>query len=192
MTTKIRCFGAGDQLYEAYHDEEWGQPITDSADEHELFERLCLEGFQSGLSWLTILRKRDAFRAAFHDFHPDAVAAFDDDDRERLMSDPGIVRNRLKINAAIVNAQALVAMHADGERLIDLVTEHAPPSHEHPPLSFADVPAKTAESEALAKALKKKGFTFVGPTTMYALMQAIGLVDDHIQGCWMAKASPAA
>lgn len=187
MTTKVRCFGAGDALYEAYHDEEWGRPLPDSPDEHELFERLCLEGFQSGLSWITILRKRDAFRDAFEGFDPVAVAGFDDEDVERLMDDAGIIRNRRKIMATIQNAQALLALHAEGDRLTDLVAAHSPGSREHPPLTFNDVPSRTPESEALAKLLKKRGFTFVGPTTLYALMQSTGVIDDHIQGCWLAR-----
>ena len=184
---KIRCFGAGDELYEAYHDEEWGRPIPDSPDERELFERLCLEGFQSGLSWLIILRKRDGFREAFHDFDPAAVASFDEDDVERLMNDAGIVRNRIKINAAINNARALLAMHDNGERLGNLIAAHAPEPSELPPLTFNDVPSKTPETVALTKELHARGFKFIGPTTLYALMQATGLVDDHIKGCWLAR-----
>ena len=184
---KVRCFGAGYPLYEAYHDEEWGRPVADSPDERELFERVCLEGFQAGLSWITVLRKRDAFRAAFAGFDPAVVAEFGDDDVTRLMADAGIVRNRLKIEAAITNARALLALHDEGERLADLVALHTPEARERPPLSFADVPAQTAESLALSKAMKKRGFRFVGPTTMYALLQAVGAVDDHIQGCWLAR-----
>jgi DNA-3-methyladenine glycosylase I len=183
---KVRCFGAGDPLYEAYHDEEWGRPVADSPDERELFERVCLEGFQAGLSWITVLRKRDAFRAAFAGFDPAAIAEFGEDDVARLMDDAGIVRNRLKIEAAITNAQALLALHDAGERLADLVVAHTPVARERPPLSFADVPAQTPESQALSKAMQKRGFRFVGPTTMYALLQAVGAVDDHIQGCWLA------
>ena len=118
---KVRCFGAGDPLYEAYHDEEWGRPVADSPDERELFERVCLEGFQAGLSWITVLRKRDAFRAAFAGFDPAVVAEFGDDDVTRLMADAGIVRNRLKIEATVTNARALLALHDEGERLADLV-----------------------------------------------------------------------
>jgi DNA-3-methyladenine glycosylase I len=184
---KVRCFGAGDPLYEAYHDEEWGRPVADSPDERELFERVCLEGFQAGLSWITVLRKRDAFRAAFAGFDPAVVAEFGDDDVTRLMADAGIVRNRLKIEATVTNARALLALHDEGERLADLVALHTPEARERPPLSFADVPAQTAESLALSKAMKKRGFRFVGPTTMYALLQAVGAVDDHIQGCWLAR-----
>ena len=181
--TRQRCFGTGDPLYEAYHDEEWGHPAPDSPDERELFERIALEGFQSGLSWITVLRKRPRFREVFHDFAPAAVAAFDESDIERLLGDPGIVRNRLKIEATVTNARALLALHDEGERLADLVALHTPAARERPPLSFADVPAQTAESLALSKALKKRGFRFVGPTTVYAFMQAMGMVNDHAEGC---------
>lgn len=163
--------------------------MRDSPDERELFERVCLEGFQAGLSWITVLRKRDAFRAAFAGFDPAVVAEFGDDDVTRLMADAGIVRNRLKIEATVTNARALLALHDEGERLADLVALHTPEARERPPLSFADVPAQTAESLALSKAMKKRGFRFVGPTTMYALLQAVGAVDDHIQGCWLAQIS---
>ena len=190
MNKKVRCFGAGDELYEAYHAEEWGRPVEDSPDERELFERVCLEGFQAGLSWITILRKRGAFREAFADFDPSTVAAFDDDDVERLMGNAGIIRNRPKIVAAIGNAEALQTMHANGERLIDLVAEHAPQPRPQPPLTFEDVPSTTDESKRLSKAMKDRGFRFVGPTTMYALMQATGVVDDHIHGCWLARKWP--
>lgn len=185
--TRTRCFGTGDELYEAYHDEEWGRPFGDSPDERELFERLCLEGFQAGLSWLTVLRKRDAFREVFGGFEPAVVARFDDDDVERLMGDPRIIRNRAKILAAVGNARVLLTMHADGERLGDLIAHHAPPPRERPPASADEVPGRTDQTEALSRALKKRGFRFVGPTTLYALMQASGLVDDHVEGCWLAK-----
>ncbi|MHA6511001.1 DNA-3-methyladenine glycosylase I [Tessaracoccus sp. Z1128] len=187
---KVRCFGANDELYRAYHDDEWGRRVPDSPDERALFERLCLEGFQAGLSWLTILRKRAAFRAAFAGFEPAVVAEFDEDDVERLMADAGIVRNRAKITAVIDNAQALLALHDDGRRLADLIAEHAPEAREHPPLTFADVPSQTPGTVALSKLLKGQGFRFVGPTTLYALMQAVGLADDHIQGCWLARTAP--
>jgi DNA-3-methyladenine glycosylase I len=177
----IRCWPATDPLYEAYHDEEWGRPVTD---ERGLFERLSLEAFQSGLSWLTILRKREAFRAAFAGFDPDAVAAFGDADVARLLADAGIVRNRAKIEATIANARALVALHAAGERLGALVWAHAP-APRPAPAALADLPASVPESAALAKALKRRGFRFVGPTTVYALMQATGVVNDHVAGCWV-------
>ncbi len=176
-----RCFGDGDPLYERYHDEEWGRPVTD---ERGLFERMSLEAFQSGLAWVTILRKREHFRAAFADFEPEAVARFGDDDVERLLADAGIVRNRAKIEATIANAKATVALHADGDSLHELIWErYRPAPHAAPPESFADVPAQVPESAALAKELKRRGFRFVGPTTLYALMQATGVVDDHLAGC---------
>jgi DNA-3-methyladenine glycosylase I len=174
-----RCFGDGDPLYERYHDEEWGFPVLD---ERGLFERLSLEAFQSGLSWRTILNKRPAFRAAFADFVPDAVAAFSDDDVARLLADPGIVRNRAKIEATLANARATVAMRAPGEPLEQVVRAHAPASRPAP-RGWDDVPATTPETVALGRELKRRGFRFVGPTTLYALMQACGLVDDHLAGC---------
>jgi DNA-3-methyladenine glycosylase I len=174
-----RCFGDGDPLYERYHDEEWGFPVLD---ERGLFERLSLEAFQSGLSWRTILNKRDAFRAAFADFDPEAIARFDDRDVERLLGDAGIVRNRAKISATLANARATVAMREAGESLDALIRAHAPPPRK-PPTAWADVPATTAETVALARELKRRDFRFVGPTTLYALMQACGLVDDHLAGC---------
>ncbi len=185
---KVRCFGADDPLYRRYHDEEWGRHVPDSPDERAMFERLCLEGFQAGLSWLTVLRKREAFRGAFDGFDPARVAAFDEADVERLMADPGIIRNRAKINATIGNARALLKLHDEGLRLTDLIAEHAPPARTRPPLTFDDVPSQTEGSVALSKALKKHGFRFVGPTTMYATMQAVGMVDDHIAGCWLSAA----
>jgi DNA-3-methyladenine glycosylase I len=176
-----RCFGDGDPLYERYHDREWGRPVRD---ERGLFERMSLEAFQSGLSWLTILRKREAFRAAFAGFDPDAVAAFGEQDVERLLADAGIVRNRAKIEATIANAKATVALREDGPTLPELVWEHyRPPPRGAPPRTFADVPSQTPETVALAKELKRRGFRFVGPTTLYALMQACGVVDDHLAGC---------
>lgn len=179
-----RCFGNGDPLYERYHDEEWGHEVRGDAD---LFERMVLEGFQSGLSWLTILRKRESFRAAFSQFAPEAVAEFDDSDVERLMADAGIVRNRRKIEAAITNARAVVALRAAGRSLDEVVWSHQPLPRSGAPETWEDVPASTPESAALAKELKSLGFVFVGPTTMYALMQACGLVDDHVAGCVAAS-----
>lgn len=183
MTGVIRCFGTGDALYEAYHDTEWGVPLPASADERGLFERISLEAFQSGLSWLTILRKRESFRAAFAGFDPVAVAAFTDDDVARLLADAGIVRNRAKIEATIANGRALVAMHEDDERLADLFATHAPAPRPTRAATFADVPTTTPGSTALARELKRRGFRFVGPTTAYAAMQAVGVVDDHLEGC---------
>ena len=174
----MRCFGDGDPEYERYHDDEWGRPVTD---EQGLFERLSLEAFQSGLSWRTILRKREAFRAAFDGFDAEAVAGFGDADVARLMADTGIVRNRLKVSAALTNARAVVALRDRGG-LDELVWSHAPERHQRP-RTMAEVPATSPESVALAKALKRHGFVFVGPTTMYAAMQACGLVDDHVRGC---------
>lgn len=176
-----RCFGDGDPLYERYHDAEWGVPVRGEA---ALFERLVLEGFQSGLAWITILRKREAFRAAFAGFDAKAVAAFDDADVARLLADAGIVRNRQKIEATIANARALVALHAAGRSLEQIVWSHAPDRTAHVrPATWADVPATSPESVALAKELKAAGFRFVGPTTAYAAMQACGVVDDHLASC---------
>jgi DNA-3-methyladenine glycosylase I len=174
----LRCsWGAGSADYTAYHDEEWGRPVRGDA---ALFERISLEAFQSGLSWLTILRKREAFRAAFAGFDPVAVAAFDVDDETRLLADAGIVRNRAKVAATIANARAVLALD---EPLTDLLWSFAPPPDRPAPVTDADVPAVTPESAAMAKALKRKGFRFVGPTTAYALMQATGMVDDHLADC---------
>ncbi len=176
-----RCgWGVSTPDYIHYHDTEWGRPVLDRT---VLFEKLCLEGFQSGLSWLTILRKRDNFRSAFAGFDPTLVAGFDDDDVDRLLGDAGIVRHQGKIRSAINNANALLAMERGGEQLHDLMWSHRP-EHRNRPASMADVAATTAESTALAKALKKRGFSFVGPTTAYAAMQAMGIVNDHIVGCW--------
>jgi DNA-3-methyladenine glycosylase I len=174
-----RCFGDGDPLYAAYHDEEWGFPVRD---ERGLFERLCLEGFQSGLSWLTILRKREGFRAAFAGFEPDAVARFDAADVERLLGDAGIVRNRAKIEATVANARATVDLRDAGTPLHELVWAHRPDPRPAP-ATLADIPGPPPEAAALAKALKKAGFRFLGPTTIYAGMQACGLVNDHIATC---------
>ena len=173
-----RCpWGLGPALYTAYHDREWGRPVRDDVG---LFERISLEAFQSGLSWLTILRKREAFRAAFAGFDPAVVARFDADDEARLLADAGIVRNRAKIAATIANARAVLAL--DGS-LADLLWSFAPPRDRPAPQCPTDVPALTPESTALAKALRGKGFRFVGPTTAYALMQATGMVDDHLAEC---------
>lgn len=177
-----RCFGDGDPLYEAYHDTEWGVPVHG---ERELFERITLEGFQSGLSWITVLRKRPAFREAFGGFDPAVVAAFDEDDVERLLGDARIIRNRQKIEATVANARALVAWHRAGGTLDEVFWSFAPvpdPGRSRRRL-WSDVPARTVESAALSTALKKVGFRFVGPTTMYAAMQACGLVDDHLATC---------
>ena len=174
-----RCFGDGDPLYERYHDEEWGRPVHD---ERRLFEKLSLEAFQSGLSWITILRRRETFRAAFADFDPERVAAFGPRDVERLLADPGIIRNRAKVDATLANARATLALRAAGESLAEVVWDHRPEPRPAP-VSFADVPATVPESAALARLLKRRGFRFVGPTTLYALMQACGLVNDHLASC---------
>jgi len=177
-----RCWWAtGSEDYLAYHDSEWGVPVHG---ETRMFERLTLEAFQSGLSWLTILRKREGFRDAFSGFDPEVVAGFGEGDFERLMADTAIVRNRLKIRAAITNAQAVVRLRGRGG-LDELIWSFAPPGHRQP-LTPADVPATTAESTELAKTLKRNGFVFVGPTTAYAGMQACGLVNDHMSGCHRA------
>ncbi|MBI5162027.1 MAG: DNA-3-methyladenine glycosylase I [Micrococcales bacterium] len=182
-----RCGWAGsDPEYLRYHDEEWGRPLHG---DRPLFEKLVLEGFQAGLSWLTILRRRTAFRRAFAGFDIDAVAAFDDLDRGRLMADATIIRNRAKIEAAIGNARVMRDLVADDPGALDrLVWRFAPPPRTHPPASLADLPATTAASTALSAELKRHGLRFVGPTTMYALMQSAGLVDDHVAGCWRAAA----
>lgn len=162
-----------------YHDTEWGMPVRG---EQGLYERIMLEAFQSGLSWLTILAKRPAFRAAFADFDPNVVARFSDDDIDRLMRDAGIVRNRAKINAARTNARATVALRAEGG-LDELVWSHKPDTTPSPRV-LDEVPTVSPESKALAKALKARGFVFVGPTTAHALMEAVGLIDTHLIGCF--------
>ena len=175
-----RCgWGLSTPDYERYHDEEWGRPVTD---DRGLYERLTLEAFQSGLSWLTILRKREAFRATFAGFDVETVAGFGARDVRRLMADAGIVRNRAKIDAAIANARAVVALE---ESFADLVWSFAPAGRRRAPRTLEEVPALTAESTALAKELKRRGFRFVGPTTAYATMQACGLVNDHLRGCFV-------
>ncbi|MFE5186959.1 DNA-3-methyladenine glycosylase I [Streptomyces sp. NPDC056628] len=176
----LRCpWALSSPDYVAYHDEEWGRPVHG---DDALYERLCLEAFQSGLSWITILRRREGFRAAFAGFEIARVATFTEADKERLLADTGIIRNRLKIEATVANAKVL-ADWAPGE-LDALIWSHAPDPAARPvPKSLADVPAITPESTALSKALKKRGLRFVGPTTAYALMQAGGLVDDHLAGC---------
>ena len=175
-----RCFwGGSSPEYMVYHDTEWGRPLHD---DDALFERMSLEAFQSGLSWITILRKREAFRAAFAGFAVDRVATFGEADVTRLMSDPGIVRNRMKIDAALHNAR-IAADLPDG--LATLLWSYAPATPRPRPATRADLPATTPESVAMAKDLKKRGFKFVGPTTAYALMQATGMVDDHLAGCFV-------
>jgi DNA-3-methyladenine glycosylase I len=177
---RVRCFGDGDELYERYHDTEWGVPVRD---ERGLYERISLEAFQSGLSWITILRKREGFRAAFAGFDPEVVAGFGPDDVERLLTDAAIVRNRAKVEATIANARAVLELRSNGESLPELVWSFAPTEVRAPVERLQELPASTSESTALAKALKARGFRFVGPTTAYAAMQACGLVDDHLAGC---------
>ena len=176
-----RCWDSADPLYQRYHDEEWGRPVLD---ERGLYERLCLEGFQSGLSWLTILRKREAFRAAFAGFDPDAVAGFGERDVERLLGDAGIVRHRGKIEAAIANACGTVALREAGTPLHELVWSYRPDPRPAP-RAWADWLSQSAESTALSKRLKQAGFRFVGPTTVHATLQACGLVNDHLAECWV-------
>lgn len=183
-TGAVRCFWCeGDPLYEAYHDREWGRP---TADDRYLFEKLCLEGFQAGLSWLTILRKRESFRAGFANFEPAAVAAFGEADVEQLLADAGIVRHRAKILSTINNARRALALIEEAGSLAAFLWQFEPQAEERPtrfdkaslmPITF------TAQSTALSKALKSRGWTFVGPTTMHAFMQAVGMVNDHIEGC---------
>jgi DNA-3-methyladenine glycosylase I len=178
---RIRCaWGDSAPEYVSYHDEEWGTPLHG---DDELFERLCLEAFQSGLSWLTILRKRPAFRAAFAGFSIAAVAEFTGEDRARLLADAGIVRNRAKVDAAMGNARAARDLP---EGLSALLWSFAPTGPRPRPATLAEVPATSPESVAMAKALKRRGFAFVGPTTAYALMQATGMVDDHVATCFRA------
>jgi DNA-3-methyladenine glycosylase I len=176
-----RCWNPTDPLYVTYHDEEWGRPVTD---ERGLLERLCLEGFQSGLSWLTILRKREAFRSAFADFDPEHVARFGKRDIERLLGNPGIVRHRGKIEAAIANARGTLALRDTGTPLDELVWSHRPTNHRSP-RRRTDWRSTTPESVALSKALKRAGFRFVGPTTVYSTMQACGVVNDHLVSCFV-------
>jgi DNA-3-methyladenine glycosylase I len=176
-----RCpWGNSAPDYAVYHDTEWGVPLHG---EDELYERLSLEAFQSGLSWLTILRKREGFRRAFAGFVPKKVAAFGEDDVARLLADTSIVRNRAKILAAITNARAIAALDRP---LDELLWSFAPAGPRARPATLSDVPAITVESKAMARELKKRAFAFVGPTTCYALMQATGMVDDHLQGCFRA------
>jgi DNA-3-methyladenine glycosylase I len=184
---RVRCAwadsgGARAAMYRDYHDYEWGRVLRGR---DALFERMSLEAFQSGLSWLTILRKRENFRRAFHGFDVDRIARYTDRDVARLMADAGIVRNRAKIDATIANARAAAALDVD---LSELLWSFAPPGRARP-ATIADVASVSPESAAMAKELKRRGFRFVGPTTAYALMQATGMVDDHVQACWVPRAS---
>jgi DNA-3-methyladenine glycosylase I len=177
---RLRCPWAGAAPdYCAYHDNEWGVPVHGEA---ALFERLSLEAFQSGLSWLTILRKRDAFRRAFAGFHPATIAAFTDADVARLLADRKIIRNRAKIEATVRNARAVIEL---GEDLDSLLWSYAPdPAQRRPPRTLSELATRTRESEAMASMLRRRGFAFVGPVTCHALMQATGMVDDHLVGCF--------
>jgi DNA-3-methyladenine glycosylase I len=182
-----RCrWGAGAAEYRDYHDREWGRPLHG---ERELFELMTLEAFQSGLAWITILRKRAGFRAAFDGFDPDVVAGYGERETARLLADAGIVRNRAKVAATIKNAQATVALRQDGglDELLWSFADAAAAERSGRPATFADVPAVTATSKAMAKELKRRGFVFVGPTVAYAFMQSMGVVDDHVAGCHCAS-----
>jgi DNA-3-methyladenine glycosylase I len=198
MTTTIgtdgrpRCaWATSDPEYTRYHDEEWGTPLHGDL---PLFEKLCLEGFQAGLSWITILRRRPGFREAFAGFDPAVLAGWGDGEVETLLQDTRIIRNRAKIEATLGNARALLELEAeDGAEALDrLIWGFAPPPRDTRPDSLAGLPAVTAESTALSKELRRRGFRFVGPTTLYALMQSAGLVDDHVAGCWRASVVGAA
>jgi DNA-3-methyladenine glycosylase I len=185
---KARCrWGASDERYRDYHDREWGRPLTE---ERGLYEKLCLECLQSGLSWALILRKRDGIRDALAGFDPDAVAGFGRKESEALLQDPRVIRNRRKLEAIVQNAQATVAMR-DDTPLPELVWSFSPPPRKAP-RSYADLDSLTDESKQLAKELKRRGFAFVGPTTVYATMQAVGLVNDHLAGCFARKEVEAA
>jgi DNA-3-methyladenine glycosylase I len=182
-----RCAWCGDDpTYVVYHDEEWGRPLRD---ERALFELLSLEGFQAGLSWITILRKRVAFREAFAGFEAPVVARFDEDDVRRLLADPGIVRHRGKIAATIANARVVCSLHEAGSSLAEIAWMYAPSGDRVRPSTLSDIAPSTPESAALSRDLRRRGFRFVGPTTVYAFMQSAGLVDDHVEGCWVAEDS---
>lgn len=179
-----RCWWPGThEDYLAYHDEEWGRPM---ADDHRLFEKICLEGFQSGLSWLTILRKRDRFREVFHGFDFERIAGMGERDVERLVKDAGIIRHRGKIESVLNNAKRAIELAEAEGSLAVFFWGHEPPRSDRPKrVTKGGIPAKTDRSTALSKALKKKGWSYVGPTTCYAFMQAMGLVDDHLEGCFV-------
>ena len=183
-----RCSWAGtDAEYQRYHDTEWGFALHG---DRPLFEKLSLEGFQAGLSWITILRRRENFRAAFHGFEIDKVAAMTPAEADALMQDTGIIRNRAKIEATIANARIAAQLTAESPGALDrLIWDFAPPRRQTPPATFAEIPAVTDESTAMSKALRGLGFRFVGPTTLYALMQSSGIVDDHVAGCFRAAAA---
>jgi len=182
MTEIIRCDWAGtDPLYVAYHDDEWGMPVYD---DQELFDRLMLEGFQAGLSWITILRKRENFHRAFDGWNPEIIAGYGEADIARLLADPGIIRNRIKVNGAVGNARAYLAIRDAGESFSGLLWDFVGGEPiVNQPVTLSDVPVSTPEAAAMSKELKRRGFTFVGPTICYAFMQSAGLVDDHLVGC---------
>lgn len=187
--SEVRCSWAGsDPLYIGYHDKEWGRPVTD---DNRLFEKLCLEGFQSGLAWITILRKRENFRAAFHGFDIDKVAAMGEADIERLVLDAGIIRHRGKIASTINNAKRTQEIIREFGSLARYIWRFEPEPVKGPIVS-GSIPAQTEASKALSKDLRKRGFSFVGPTTVYAFMQAMGLVNDHVDGCFCRAESEAA
>jgi DNA-3-methyladenine glycosylase I len=184
--SRVRCaWCVGDPLYEAYHDDEWGVPVYD---DQQLFERLMLEGFQAGLSWITILRKRENFARAFDHWNPGVIAAYGPDDISRLMADAGIIRNRLKVEGAVKNARAYLQLR-ESNRFSDYLWSFVGGSilRADPPPQPGQIPATSPESDAMSKDLKKRGFTFVGSTICYAFMQSAGLVDDHHAGCWKAQ-----
>ena len=182
---RARCrWGSSTPEHRAYHDEEWGRPV---GDDDAVFELLCLEGFQAGLSWRTVLRKREGFRAAFASFEPAVVARFGDGDDERLVADDRIIRHRAKIAATVANARATMALRAEEVSLAGLVWAHRPEAARAPE-RLSDVPASTPESKALSGALRRRGFAFVGPTTVYAALQALGVVNDHLVGCHRRQA----
>jgi DNA-3-methyladenine glycosylase I len=185
---KPRCWwaAAGDPLYTAYHDKEWGVPLHD---DRKLFEMLMLEGFQAGLSWITILRKRENFRKAFHEFDPELIVRFRQRDLERLMQDAGIVRNRLKIEGSVLNARAFLAAREEFGSFDRFIWQFTGGKTLRNPagLTKGQIPAKTAESDRMSKELARRGFKFVGSTICYAFMQAVGMVDDHVEGCWRYK-----
>ena len=184
-----RCSWAGaDPIYLAYHDDEWGRPLRT---EQALYEKVCLEGFQAGLSWITVLRKRDRFREVFRSFVPERVAEMGENDVATALLDTGIVRNRQKVEAAIGNARATIALRDEGG-LVDLIWSFRDEQPRPRPRSRAEVPTTSPGSVALSTALRARGFRFVGPTTMYALLQSVGIIDDHIEGCWCADDRPSA
>jgi DNA-3-methyladenine glycosylase I len=181
MAEVVRCFGTGDPLMEQYHDEEWGVPVYD---DQQLFEKLLLDGFQAGLSWRTVLHKRENFRRAFDRFDPERMARYGEEERKRLLADPGIIRNRLKVEAAITNARAyLDLIGSEGSFSEFLWAFTGGKALRRAPRSWDDVPTSSAESDAMSKALKARGFKFVGTTICYAFMQAVGIVDDHLRSC---------